>query len=188
MWHHIYYTWQPIGLGLVNNLIVYFSYHVGIPRKWGATPGKMLCRIAVVDDADGTRLTQNRTVARAFYGLLPFIPYLLFYYLYWPFVLSDRYDFREGTGRIHTKMENHEALSEAEQKRWHDFMVNVQEPVNETCNLSLEATGLALAGSAIFIALHPRRKSLPDVICQTLVVSGKNALSAPEQAAGSQKE
>ena len=165
---------MPIAFALVVNLMIYFTYFVGLTRlKIGTTPGKFLFGLYVVDDEMGQALTYQRAVARAIYKLLPFVPFFCYFYIYYPYMLSDMYEYRHGSLKLLKKIQAGQALTPFEQKRWNDFKTYVQEPINHMSQLAISAVNWAMLASIMVILVHPRRKALHDMICQTVVIKQK---------------
>lgn len=175
----------PSMLCLAINLFIFLGYHVGITRsqKWGASPGKWLMGLRVVDDKYARPLSNNRAVGRAFAMLLPLIPFLYFYYVWWPNILVDRYEYRVGTGKMWARMQKGEHLTPAEQVRWDDFQKYVQQPSKEMEFVALKMTGAALGAWMLIMVFHPRRKTVHDMISETMVVRADDVsnVSAPDE-------
>lgn len=165
---------MPIAFALVVNLMIYFTYFVALARlKMGTTPGKFLFGLYVVDDELGRPLTYHRTVARAFYKLLPFVPFFCYFYIYYPYMLSDLYEFRQGSLKLWQKIQSGQSLSPSENQRWQNFQLYVQAPINHMAWLAIRAMNIAILGCVLLLVLHPRRQTVHDIICQTIVIKQK---------------
>jgi len=74
-------VWTPVTVALsIGELVARFVYHAAFLAMKGATPGKMVCGIRVIDENTGQRISFGRGLLRELVLMLSALPCLIGYF------------------------------------------------------------------------------------------------------------